>query len=303
MKVAISGASGFVGTELTDQLAQRDVRAIRLVRSPEASEQTPGETVLWDPTGDGLANPELLEDLDVFFHLAGRSIASRRWNSAEKQRIRSSRVDATKILASQLASLEVPPRVMVSASAIGIYGPHGDAEIDESTAPANDFLAEVAQSWEAACEPLRRLPQTRVVHPRLGVVLGPGGGALRLMLPLFRCGLGGRVGSGSQYFSWVSLRDCVRALLWMADESSAAGVYNVVAPTPLRNAQYAKQLAAHVGRPLLLPAPALAVKLALGEEMANALVLNSQRVCPRRLLDAGFVFEDATLDAFFSSLT
>lgn len=301
MRVAVSGASGFVGSALSAALRERGLSVTRLVRSAEEHEQSPQNTLLWEPLGQGLQQPQALNGYDCFFHLAGRSIASRRWTKAEKARIRSSRVDATQILSRQLAELSEPPRVVVSASAIGIYGDRGHEEIDEASPVADGFLAEVAYEWEQACLPLVDAG-CRVAHPRLGVVLGKDAGALRAMLPVFKLGLGGRIGSGKQYFSWISLTDCVRALMWFFEQPGASGVYNLVSPQPVRNLEFAESLAKSMSRPAWIPVPAFAVRALLGSEMADGLLLNSQRVVPRRLLGQGFQFENADLSGVFANL-
>lgn len=294
MKIAVSGASGFVGKTLCSSLEGTGHEVFRLSRTI-STDQLEKKAIAWDPNV-GLANPEVLNGFDAFIHLAGKSIAVR-WTQQTKQQIRDSRVDATQILAEQIAKLESPPPTILSASAVGIYGPdlpdtdtawHEDARLE-----ANDFLADVARQWEAASEPMREAG-LRVVHPRLGIVLGKGGGALQKALPLFQWGLGGRIGDGKQIWSWISLNDCVRALLWLLEDDLAKGAYNLVSPTPVTNAEFTAVLGRHLGRPTFFPAPAMLLRLVLGE-MADALLLSSCRVLPSRLEEEGFVFEDAEL--------
>lgn len=294
-KVLISGASGLVGTSLCQALSANNYQLARLTRnnSSKSSEQF-YKSVTWDPA-TGAKDLAELEGFDAIIHLAGRSIGERRWSSDEKQKIRDSRVQATEKLASQVCKLDKPPALFVSASAIGIYGDRGPSIVDENTAAADDFLARVARDWEDACLPLKDRG-VRVVHPRLGIVLAEQGGALAKMLPLFKWMLGGRLGDGAQYWSWVDLQDCVRAIQWMVEKPDACGAYNVVAPNPVTNAEFTKQLADVLGRSACLPAPKFGLRLALGE-MADALLLASCRVVPSRLLQAGFDFRFADLRA------
>ena len=253
------------------------------------------KSIHWDPQR-GMTDETALDGFDALIHLAGKSIASGRWTAAIKQEIRDSRVEATQILASQIANLSDPPPTIVSASAVGLYGSAGDTILDEDAATGSDFLASVASDWEAACDPLRAAG-LRVVHPRLGIVLGSGGGALQKMLSLFRFGLGGKLGNGSQYWSWISLADCISALVWLLETETATGPYNLVSPQPLTNGDFTKILAAHLRRPAVVPAPAFGLRLAMGE-MADALLLASCRAVPKRLREQGFVHRQATLDEF-----
>lgn len=294
-RIAISGASGLVGRELSRALVDAGYTVIPLVR-PDSKRASGDATLSWDPL-HGIEDLESVPPFDSVVHLAGRSIGEKRWKAAEKDVIRSSRVDATAILAQQLAACANPPKVFVSASATGIYGECGADEIDESypIADSGDFLGSVAADWEAACKPLNDSGLTRVVHPRLGVVMSPSGGALGKVLPLFRWFLGGRLGSGTQYWNWISLHDCVRAIVWMLENKTAVGAYNVVAPNPITNRQFTEAVARAVGRPVSLPVRAFMLRLAMGE-MADALLLRSCRAVPARLLEAGFSFRDTTLD-------
>jgi uncharacterized protein (TIGR01777 family) len=236
-----------------------------------------------------------LEAVDAVAHLAGESIGAGRWTAARKMLIRDSRVEGTGRLAAALGALARPPAVVVSASAIGVYGDRGDAVLDEASPPGRGFLADVAREWEAAAAPVAGRG-SRLVLARLGIVLSAAGGALRRLLPPFRLGLGGPVGGGRQYMSWIALGDAVAALELALAGGIPAGPVNVVAPAPVTNAEFARTLAGVLGRPALLPVPAAAVRLLLGE-MGEALLLAGQRVRPGRLLDAGFVYRHPALES------
>lgn len=299
MKIAVSGASGFVGKEVSKALeaaGHKVVPIIRVNRATSASSANRNE-IAWDPT-TGLLNPAQAENLDGVIHLAGKSIGDGRWSESAKSEIRNSRVQATRILAENLVRLNAPPKVVVSASAIGVYGNRGEALVTEESPTGDDFLSQVADDWEQACDIIRDA-NIRVAHPRLGIVLHPGGGALAKMLPLFRFWLGGRLGSGKQFWSWISRIDCVRAIVWMLENESAEGPFNLVAPEPLTNAEFTTQLGAAMGKPTILPAPAFALRLALGE-MADALLLNSCRVSSQKIETAGFQFEHRTFGSFLN---
>lgn len=294
--VAVTGSSGLVGAALCNRLTEQGFEVVRLIRpSSTDSGDVPDGCLLWDPdTGiQDLGSTHL----DAVVHLAGRSIGEQRWDAEEKRRIAQSRIVPTHVLARQLADLPTPPKVMISASAVGLYGDCGDDVVDESSPPAGTFLADVASQWEAACEPLVQSSTTRVAHPRLGIVLSKSGGALAKVLPLFRRFLGGRLGSGNQYWSWVSLDDCVRSIIWMLESPQAEGAYNVVAPNPVTNSHFTTHLAKAVGRPVSLPVPEFALRLAMGE-MADALLLTSCRAVPARLEAQGFTFDDPELPEF-----
>jgi uncharacterized protein (TIGR01777 family) len=232
--------------------------------------------------------------VDAVVHLAGESIAAGRWTAAVKERIRRSRVDGTRLLAETLARLERRPRVLVSASAVGYYGDRGDEPLTEESPPGVGFLADVARAWEAAADPARAVG-IRVVHPRLGLVLAREGGALPRMALPFRLGLGGVIGSGRQYWSWIALPDAVRVIERALADATLAGPVNAVAPAPATNREFTRALGRVLGRPTLLPFPALGVRLLMGE-MGRALLLGSARVLPRRLERAGFRFEHPELE-------
>lgn len=286
MKVLISGASGLVGTALASALRASGREPVALVRGQG------GGGVHWDPNA-GTIDAGALEDLGAVVHLAGENIASGRWSAEKKRRIRDSRVQGTRLLCDALAGCAKRPETLIAASAIGYYGNRGAEILDEDSAPGAGFLAEVCQEWEAACAPARDAG-IRVVNLRFGVVLSPEGGALQKMLLPFRLGLGGRVGDGAQYMSWLSLADAVGAVQFALDTPALTGPVNAVTPNPVTNADFTKALAGALRRPALLPAPAFALRAALGE-MADEMLLSSVRVLPKRLGEAGFVFDHPEL--------
>lgn len=287
--VVVSGSSGLIGSELVRRLQRRGDRVRRLVRSVE--DRDVGD-ILWDPAS-GELDPVELRGVDAVIHLAGEPVGER-WSSGKKRRIRQSRVDGTATLARALAAVEPRPEVLVSASAIGIYGSRGAEILTEGSAPGRDFLAEVARDWEAAARPAADAG-IRLAHPRFGVVLSPNGGALEQLLTPFRMGLGGKAGNGRQWVSWVALDDAVRAICFLLDTPELEGAFNVVAPNPVTNAELAETLGQVLGRPSFATVPAAVLRLTFGE-MADATLLASQRVLPERLLEAGFRFEHPTLE-------
>ena len=277
--VAVTGASGLIGTTLTAALEKRGDRVIPVGRRP------PTGGVAWDLSArriDGAA----LEGVDAVVHLAGERIDGR-WTASKKARILNSRVEGTELLVRTLAGLDRPPSVVVSASAIGFYGDRGDEELTEDSEPGTGFLAEVCERWEAAAAPIAS-PDIRLVLARTGIVCTPDGGALQRMLTLTRLGLGGRLGNGRQWWPWITLDDEIRALLHLLD-TPLAGPVNLVAPGICRNADFVRDLARALRRPAVLPAPALALRAVLGE-MADGLLLASTRGRPVRLEDSGFTF-------------
>jgi uncharacterized protein len=286
LRVAITGASGVLGSALAAFLSTGGHEVLRLVRRRPG----PGE-IAWDPAR-GELDAAALEGVDAVVHLAGESVG-RRWTRAHKQRIVDSRVEGTRLIARACASLARPPRVLVSASAIGIYGIAAPGTVDETSPPGDDFLAEVCRRWEDAAAPARAV--ARVVHLRLGVVLTPAGGALAELLPVFRAGVGGPVGSGRQVTSWVSLDDTLAAILRALFDDALAGPVNVVAPGPVTSAELAAALGRVLRRPAALRVPAAAIRLAFGE-LGELVLLGGVRVDPRRLRDAGFAFDDPTLE-------
>ncbi|HVS15386.1 MAG TPA: TIGR01777 family oxidoreductase [Thermoanaerobaculia bacterium] len=294
LRVAVSGASGLVGNALCDLLEERSHRVIRLVRREPRAAADGRQEARWSPER-GLQPTPAVDGLDGLVHLAGESIAAGRWNDARKRAIRDSRVAGTRALVRSFDALERPPAALVCASATGYYGDRGDQALDESAKPGAGFLAEVCVGWEeAACEAEPR--GVRVVRARLGVVLGAEGGALDRMLLPFKLGLGGRLGSGDQYLPWIALDDAARALAWTLEDRDLAGPVNVVAPEETSNRDLTRALGRVLHRPTILPVPALALRLALGREMADELLLASARVRPARLLERGFEFAHPALE-------
>ena len=288
MRIAISGATGLVGSELTKALKTAGSEVTRLVR------KDPGATdILWDPSGT-LFDAESLGECQAVVHLAGENIATGRWTPDKKNRIRESRVHSTRLLAESLAKLKQKPPVFLCASAIGYYGDAEDALQTESSPAGDDFLAEVCAAWEAATAPARDAG-IRVVNLRIGVVLSDQGGALAKMLTPFRLGLGGRVGSGKQYMSWIALPDLVGAIRHAIHNEAVSGPLNGVAPAPVTNSEFTRTLGKVLGRPTLFPMPAFMARLMFGE-MAEAL-LSSTRVSAEKLEQSGYRFEFPDLEA------
>ena len=296
MRVAITGSTGLVGSVVVTSLSAAGHEVVRLVRRPPA----PGEkAVRWDPEKGEVAAGGL-EGLDDVVHLAGENIASGRWNAARKAAIRASRVNGTRLLCDALAGLARPPKTLVCASAIGYYGDRGADVLTEESPPGAGFLPDVCREWEAASEPAAR-KGIRVVLLRIGVVLSLKGGALSRMLPPFRAGLGGVIGNGRQYVSWVALDDLVGIVLHALRSGELRGPVNAVAPVPVTNRELTEALGKVLSRPTLFPVPAFALRLAVGE-MADALLLSSARVIPRRLEETGYPFRFPELPAALNHL-
>jgi uncharacterized protein len=290
-RILLSGASGMVGSGLRAELDSRQARVTQLVRRVP---QTAGE-LQWNPAAAiPIADSGPIEGLAAAIHLSGANLSARRWTSAYRREMGASRVDSTRALATLLAGLRRPPRALLVASAIGIYGDRGEEVLDESSAPGAGILADLCRAWEAASAPALAAG-IRVVHLRFGVVLAPGAGALAMMLPIFRLGFGGRLGSGKQWMSWISLSDVVAAVLFLLELPSLRGAVNLTSPKPLTNAIFTRSLAGLLHRPALLPVPAFALRLALGP-MANEALLSSARVLPRKLLDAGYRFAQPSIE-------
>lgn len=283
MHVLMTGSSGLIGSALTSFLGGGGHLVRRLLRA----ESQESDTTFWDP-GAGTVAPGAFDGIDAVVHLAGEGIASGRWTTARKSRIRDSRVVGTRKLCEALARLETPPKVLVAASAIGFYGDRGDERLDESALPGSGFLPDVCQAWEDAVAPARERG-IRVVHLRTGIVLSPLGGALAQMLPPFRFGVGGVLGSGDQYMSWVMLDDMLGIVLKALTDTSVSGPVNAVAPNAVTNREFTKTLGRVLHRPTIFPEPAFAVRLLFGE-MGDALLLASTRVVPTRLSETGFEF-------------
>ncbi|HYN01302.1 MAG TPA: TIGR01777 family oxidoreductase [Vicinamibacteria bacterium] len=289
MKVVVTGASGLLGSALVPFLTAGGHEVVRLVRRAPRSK----DEARWDPEA-GEIDAAALEGTDAVVHLAGENIAGGRWTEARKALLRSSRVGPTELLARALAGLTKKPKVLVSASAIGYYGNRGDAWVTEKDAPAADFLGRLSVEWEAAAEPARKAG-IRVVHPRFGIVLSPAGGALGKMLLPFKAGLGGVVGPGTQYMSWIALDDVLGVVHHLLDRADLEGPVNAAAPEPVTNAVFTKTLGRVLGRPTVASVPAFALRLALGE-MADAALLSSTRVRPERLQASGYRFRFPDLE-------
>lgn len=294
MIIAVTGSSGLVGTALVDAL-EAEGQAVRRVvrrRTPPLSLPQSGEgfaeahEIRWDPAG-GTIDAANLSGVDAVVHLAGEGLAAR-WNEPLKQRIRDSRVAGTRLLCETLASLSVKPAVLVSASAVGYYGDRGEEPVDESSPPGRGFLADVCQQWEAATRRARDA-DIRVVNLRIGVVLSKKGGALAQMLTPFRLGVGGVIGSGRQYISWIELDDLVRVIQFALHAAALSGPVNAVAPEPVTNREFTKTLGRVLGRPTVFPLPAAALRLRFGE-MADEMLLGGARVTPHVLSTADFQF-------------
>jgi len=301
MKILVTGATGLVGSALVAELARGGHTVCRLVRPQTNAEGgTAGAfDVAWNPETGDLGGAAV--GADAVVNLAGASIAEGRWTEQRKGVLRSSRVDATRTLVDAIGKMNAKPAVWVNASAIGFYGNRGDEILDEGSVPGSEFLAGLTKDWEA--EALRAEAfRTRVVLARFGIILAKGGGALPKMMQPFRFGFGGRIASGKQWMSWVALQDVVRILQVLLENSLLRGAVNVVSPEPVRNATFTETLAGVMNRPAIFPVPAFALKLALGSEMAQALLLSSQRVMPGVLLRAGYEFKEPKLGPALASM-
>lgn len=287
MKVLVSGAGGLIGTGLVQSLRAQG-NEVRCLKRGVAG----GDVISWDPEA-GRLDARALEGLDAVVHLAGENIAAGRWTPARKQRILASRVRGTWLLSQTLAQLARPPQVLICASAVGYYGDRGAEELREDSPPGQGFLAEVCRAWEEAAEPARAAG-VRTIHLRFGMVLSAAGGALARMLPPFRLGLGGRIGNGQQYLSWINLDDAVRALGHLLEHPDLSGPFNAVSPHPCTNAEFTRALGQVLHRPTVFPVPVWVLRLVLGE-MARELLLASTRAVPARLLESGFRFEHPEL--------
>jgi uncharacterized protein (TIGR01777 family) len=294
-RILISGASGLIGTALVRAFTANQISVFCLARKPRPDSQ---HEILWSPLSPrAIADPSQLENFDAVIHLSGANVAAYRWTPAYKKEIVESRVQTTRALSQLLAGLKHPPQTFLCASATGIYGNRGDEILIENSAPGSGFLAETCMRWEAAAQPAPDAGKDagiRVVHLRFGVVLAREGGALGKLLPVFRLGLGGRLGSGRQWMSWISLPDLVSAVSHCISTPQLAGPVNMVAPTPVTNAEFTQMLAHAVHRPALFPAPAFALRAALGE-MADEGLLASARVIPAQLTQSGFQFRHPQL--------
>ncbi len=305
MRIGITGATGLIGGALASELAGRGHEVVALTRRAGAPGGLPPgvRSAQWDPNGDGTDARlvGVLEELDALVHLAGEPVG-KRWTPARKRAIRESRVGGTKTLVAALGAAGNRPARFLAASAVGYYGPRGDEELDEEATPGIDFLGEVCTEWEDAAGGARQAG-IETVSMRIGVVLSPRGGALATMLPPFRMGVGGRVGSGRQWMPWIHLDDVAAAMVHLleAPAGSLEPVYNLTAPNPVTNADFTSALGKAIRRPTILPVPGFGMRLAFGE-MAGALLLSGQRVVPRRLLASGFEFRHSEIGPALTDL-
>ncbi len=290
MNIVISGSTGLIGSQLVSTLAGQGHLVVPLARSPAGAA---AGAVVWDPER-GTIDAQGLERRDAVVHLAARNIASGRWTPEVKAQIKETRVKGTRLLCEALARLSDPPKVLVSASAIGYYGQRGDELLEEGSTPGEGFLAETCREWESATEPAAG-KGIRVVTMRIGVVMSPKGGALARMLLPFRLGLGGPLGSGRQYMSWISLDDIAGAIVYALSHEELSGPVNGVAPNPVTNAEFARILGKVLRRPAIFPMPDFAARLAFGE-MADELLLAGARVAPAKLAAAGYRFQHPDLE-------
>jgi uncharacterized protein (TIGR01777 family) len=300
MKILITGSSGLVGTALLEELKQAGHTVLRLVR-PESSgttRATEGFDVEWNPATGALGGAAV--GADAVVNLAGASIAEKRWTEERKKVLRASRVDTTNALVNALARMAIRPRVLISASAIGYYGNRGDEQLTEESASGSDFLSGTARDWEAAAMKAEAIG-IRVVRTRFGIVLAKQGGALPQMVRPFKLGVGGKLGSGRQWMSWVTLTDTVRVMRLALENGAIRGPINVVSPEPIRNFEFTEALATTLRRPAIFSAPQFALKLALGE-MAGPLLLASQRVSPAQLENLGYKFIHPELGSALASV-
>ena len=294
MKIVVSGASGLIGKPLIERLRQRGHDVTQLVRrSPKLHEKH------WDPSS-GQIEVDAINGTDAVIHLSGAGIGDRRWTKKYKQELLDSRTKSTSLLATTIAKCGTKPKVFLSGSAIGIYGPRGDEFLSEQATHGESFLAEICKQWEAAAKPAIDAG-TRTVFLRTGIVLTPLGGALKKQLPLFRLGLGGKFGNGKQWQSWISLEDEISTIEHLLT-ANIDGAVNLTAPNPVTNAEFTKALARTLKRPALFPIPKFGPKLLLGGELADALLFTGQRVVPEALKKSGFSFQHPTIDVALRSL-
>lgn len=283
MRVLISGSTGLIGTSLVEALQATSHTPVRLLRS-SARDHT--EAVFWNPATGAFAEDSLV-DIDAVVHLAGEPIADRRWSEAQKTRILESRTATTTLLANAIATAQNPPSVFLSGSAVGFYGDRGDERLNEISSVGEGFLADVVRAWEHAAAPARG--STRLAYLRTGVVLAPDGGALKAQLPFFKLGIGGRIGDGRQWLSWISIQDMVQGIIWLLD-NDVSGPVNMTAPNPVTNAEFTKTLGQVLRRPTILPTPKAVMWAKFGRELTQQLLYASQRVEPAALLAGGYQF-------------
>ena len=291
-RIVVAGGSGFIGEPLVRRLLARGDDVAVLTRNP--SKVHAGRAVVWNPPSQGSWSDEVA-NAEIVINLAGENVGGGRWTAERKKRIMDSRVGATSALVEAMSRRADPKRTFISASATGFYGDRGDESLDESSPAGSGFLAEVTKRWEELARGAE--PFARVVTIRFGVVLAKDGGALAKLLLPFRLGAGGPMGSGRQWMPWIDRDDILRIIEWSIDRDAASGTYNATAPNPARNRDFARTLGRILHRPAVIPTPAIALRLALGAEMANEMLLGGQRVFPKRAHDEGFEFAYADLDA------
>ncbi len=284
MKIVVSGGTGFLGEPLCRSLLDRG-EVVVLSRSPGKVEA--GQGVEWHPPEPGDWQKHVHE-ADVVINLAGDNIGSGRWTSAKKERLRDSRVVVTRSIVESFRDGPPRPRRLLNASAVGYYGDRGEMLLDEDSVRGTGFMADLGVEWEQAAREAEDVASVTIM--RFGVAIGEGGGALGSMVPIFKLGLGGRLGSGQQWMSWIDRKDLIRMINWIIDDDSRTGIYNVTSPEPVRNRELTEALGDALGRPTIIPAPAFGLRLVLGE-MADEMLLASQRVVPRRAMEEGFDFE------------
>ena len=290
MRIAVTGSSGLIGSQLVTALNQRGHEVVRLVRRPASG---PSEAT-WDPAA-GTIDTAALAGIDGAVHLAGEGIGDARWSDAHKRRVLDSRVQGTTLLARTMAELSPRPAVIVSGSAVGFYGDRGDEVLTEESSVGTGFLADVVRQWEASTA-AAEAAGIRVVHLRTGIVLSRKGGALKRALPIFKAGIGGNLGSGKQWWSWISLDDEVGLIMHALQDESLRGPLNATAPEPATNAEFSKALGRAIRRPVVMPVPKLAIKTLFGREMAEEMMFASQRAVPERAKGAGYGFCHPTLE-------
>jgi uncharacterized protein (TIGR01777 family) len=298
MRVAITGSTGLIGTALTRSLLNDGHQVLRLTRGSGKSAADGSESASWDPKA-GTVQPGALEGVEAVVHLAGAGIGDKRWNDAYKKELRDSRVLSTQTIARAIAELDVKPRVLVSASAVGYYGDTGDRVVEESTPAGTDFLSGLCVEWEDAAAPAAQAG-IRVVHTRTGLVVSDKGGAWGKLFPLFRFGLGGRLGSGNQYWPFISVTDHIAALRFAVDNEDVVGPLNFSAPEPLTNREITKAMGRAMHRPTLASVPEFALKIAVGEFASG--ITGSCRAVPAGLLKAGFHFQHPTIEQSLDSV-
>lgn len=285
MKILLSGSSGLIGKELLSCLENLGHHVICLRRDRQKLKEN---TIFWDPE-KGILDSSAVENFDAVIHLAGENIAARRWNEKQKQRILDSRIKGTTLLTQALCQIKNPPKVFISASAVGFYGDRGSELCTEETSCGSGFLANVCRQWESATKPVIER-DIRTINLRTGIVLSTKGGALKKMLTPFKFGLGGKLGSGNQYMSWISIDDALNIILYVLINESIKGPINVVAPLSVTNAELTDTLGKVLHRPTLFNVPAFALNMIFGEEMSKECLLSSTRVEPLRLIQAGYPF-------------